>query len=63
MLKKGAWIIPVNTAILFAILCYWAIQNHDPVWAVITIVACMVNVYFAYRWFRMRGAKSVARRR
>jgi hypothetical protein len=34
------------------------------VWAVITVIACMVNVYFAYRWFKMRGAsKSVARRR
>ncbi len=54
MMNKRAWIIPVNTAILFGILCFWAIQNHDTVWAVVDVLLCMVNAYFAYRWFRMR---------
>ena len=43
-----------GTAILFAVLCFWAIQTHDTVWAVITMIACLVNVYFAYKWFKMR---------
>ncbi len=54
MINKRAWIIPVNTAVLFGILCFWAIQSHDTVWAVIAMVACLFNVYFAYRWLRMR---------
>jgi hypothetical protein len=53
-IKKGAWIIPVNVAVLFAVLCFWAIQQHDTVWAVISIVMCLLNVYFAVRWFQIR---------
>jgi hypothetical protein len=33
-----------------------AIQTHDTVWAVITVIACLINVYFAYKWFKMRGS-------
>jgi hypothetical protein len=54
MLKKRAWIIPVNTAILFGILCFWSIQQHDTLWAVIDVILSMVNVFFAYRWIKMR---------
>jgi hypothetical protein len=54
MMNKRAWIIPVNTAILFAILCFWSIQKHDTVWAVIDIVLCLLNAFFAYRWLKMR---------
>jgi hypothetical protein len=54
MMNKRAWIIPVNTAILFAILCFWSIQKHDTLWAVVDILLCMVNVFFAYRWLKMR---------
>ncbi len=57
MLKKQAWIIPVNTAILFGVLCFWAIQSHDTVWAVISMILCLVNVFFAYRWLRMRRTR------
>ena len=55
-MKKGAWIIPVNVAILFGVLCFWAIEQHDTVWAVIAIVMCMLKAYFAVRWFLMRRA-------
>ena len=54
MLNKRAWIVPVNTAILFAILCFWSIQKHDSLWAVIDIILCMLNAYLAYRWLKMR---------
>ncbi len=54
MLKKQAWIIPVNTAVLFGILCFWSIQNHDTLWAVVDIILCLINVYFAFAWLRMR---------
>lgn len=58
-MKKSAWIIPVNTAILFGVLCFWAIAQHDTIMAVIAIILCMVNVFFAYRWLQMsRLAKS-----
>jgi hypothetical protein len=53
-MNKAAWIIPVNTAILFAILCFWAIQKHDTVWAIIDMALCLFNVFLAYRWIRMR---------
>jgi hypothetical protein len=53
-MNKRAWIIPINTAILFAVLCFWAIQRHDTVWAVITMILCLINVFFAYRWLQMR---------
>lgn len=53
-MHKRAWIIPVNTAVLFGVLCFWAIQNHDTLWAVITMIMCLVNVFFAFRWLRMR---------
>ena len=56
MLNKRAWIIPVNTALLFALLCFWAIQKHDTVWAVIDIILCMINAFLAYRWLKMRRA-------
>ncbi len=54
MLKKQAWIIPVNTAVLFGILCFWSIQNHDTLWAVVDIILCLINAYFAFAWLRMR---------
>ncbi len=54
MLKKQAWIIPVNTAVLFGILCFWSIQNHDTLWAVVDVVLCLLNVYLAFTWLRMR---------
>ncbi|MGD0474596.1 MAG: hypothetical protein ABSB70_15470 [Candidatus Velthaea sp.] len=54
MLNKRAWLLPVNTSILFAILCFWAIQNHDTLFAVISVSVCMLNAYLAYRWFKMR---------
>jgi hypothetical protein len=53
-MNKRAWIIPINTAILFAVLCFWAVQHHDPLWAAITMILCLVNAFFAYRWLRMR---------
>ncbi len=53
-MKKQAWLIPVNIAVLFAVLCFWAIQSHDTVWAVISVLFCMLNAYFAYRWLKMR---------
>jgi hypothetical protein len=54
MLNKRAWIVPVNTAFLFAILCFWSIQKHDTLWAVIDSILCMLNAYLAYRWLKMR---------
>ena len=54
MLKKQSWLIPANTAILCGILCFWAVQNHDTVFAVILCIVCLVNCYFTYMWLRMR---------
>jgi len=54
MPNKWAWIVPLNTAILFAILCFWSIQKHDTLFAVIDIVLCLVNAYLAYRWLKTR---------
>jgi hypothetical protein len=54
MLNKRAWIVPLNTAILFAILCVWAILKHDTAFAVIDCVLCLVNAYLAYSWLKMR---------
>ncbi len=56
-MKKSAWIIPVNTAILFGVLCYWAIQQHDTPWAVISILLCLLNAFFAFRWFQMQRTR------
>jgi len=48
-----------QAAILFGVLCFWAIAQHDTIMAVIAIILCMVNVFFAYRWLQMsRLAKS-----
>ena len=54
MLKKRSWIIPLNIAILFGVLCFWAIQIHDTLWAVISMIFCLINAYFVYRWVQMR---------
>jgi hypothetical protein len=51
MPNNWAWIVPLNTAILFAILCFWSIQKHDTLFAVIL---CLVNAYLAYRRLKMR---------
>jgi hypothetical protein len=62
MLNKRAWIVPLNTAILFAILCVWSILKHDTLFAVIDCVLCLVNAYLAYRWLKMRQPTKATRK-
>jgi hypothetical protein len=56
MFKRRPWIIPVSTAVLFALLCFYAVQTHDTVWAVLALLGALINVYLAYRWFTERRA-------
>jgi len=53
MLNKRAWLVPLCTAILFAILCVRAIVKHDTVFAALDCVLCLVNAYLAYCWQKM----------
>ena len=57
MLKKRAWLIPVNAAILFGLLCFWAVESHDTVWAVVDMIFCLINAFFAYRWLSVQRAR------